>query len=120
MPLVRVFTFLAVLVTASVLAHTYVYRRLAVDPAWEAPIRRRIGIAIGLLAMLPIFGMVIMRVASRAVGSPFVWAGMAWMGLLFLLLITLLALDAVKLVARVFCTSGPRSATTSSSASSRR
>ncbi len=93
MPLARLLIFFAVLVGVDALMHYYVWARLVRDAALPAPWARTLGIAVVVLAVLPLAAMLATRLLPRAVGGPLTWVAMVWAGLLFFSVVLLGVVD---------------------------
>lgn len=94
MSLPRVLVFLSVVVGVDALMHYYLWVRLVRDPAFSVAWTRGLTVATVVLGLMPVVGMLSMRVASRSVASPLAWVAMTWLGLLFFAVVLLGVADA--------------------------
>jgi len=99
MPIARLLGFLTVVVGLVAGLHYYLWARLVRDAALPAPWSRGLGIAITVLAVLPVLAMLAMRAAPRSVNGPLTWVAMTWGGLLFFAVVLLGVVDLGRGVA---------------------
>jgi predicted MPP superfamily phosphohydrolase len=93
MSIARLIVFLTVVVGLAAGLHYYVWARLVRDAALPAVWSRGLGIAVVVLAVLPVAAMLAMRVAPRAINGPLTWVAMTWAGLLFFAVVILAVVD---------------------------
>jgi predicted MPP superfamily phosphohydrolase len=93
MSIARLIVFLTVVVGLAAGLHYYVWARLVRDAALPVAWSRGLGIAVVVLAVLPVAAMLAMRVAPRAINGPLTWVAMTWAGLLFFAVVLLAVVD---------------------------
>jgi predicted MPP superfamily phosphohydrolase len=93
MSIARLIGFLTVLVGLAAGLHYYVWARLVRDVALPPGWTRGLGVAVSVLAVLPVVAMLAMRVAPRAINGPLTWVAMTWAGLLFFTVVLLGVVD---------------------------
>ncbi len=95
----RVVIALAVVTSLLSSIHYYLWARLVRDPALPPPWSSAGTWALGLLAAGGLAGLVLTRVAPRAVSTPVMWVVYSWIGVMFYLLLLFALSDLALLVA---------------------
>jgi hypothetical protein len=93
--------FMAGGLTASLLMHLYVRRRLVQDARLPPPWPRLLSAVLVVMAVVMPAGMVLTRAAPAGLTRVVAWPLFTWMGLVFVACLILLAVDVARVAARV-------------------
>jgi predicted MPP superfamily phosphohydrolase len=98
--LVGLLGFGAVVLTAMLLLHGYLWWRLVRGTTLPGRARRRLTLLTVVLGVLPALAVSLRRTLPLDVAAPLDWIGYSWLGLAFYLFLTLLALEPLRAVLR--------------------
>jgi predicted MPP superfamily phosphohydrolase len=99
--LVGLLGFGAVVLTAMLLLHGYLWWRLVRSTTRRGRARRRLTVLAVVLALLPALAVTLRRTLPLDAAAPLDWIAYSWLGVAFYLFLTLLALEPVRAIARV-------------------
>jgi predicted MPP superfamily phosphohydrolase len=100
--LVGLIGFGAVVLTAMLLLHGYLWWRLVRSTTQPGRVRRRLTLLLVLLGLLPVLAVTLRRTIPLNTAAPLDWVAYSWLGVAFYLFLTLLALEPVRAIGEVW------------------
>lgn len=97
-PVLQLLVFAGTLLVVLGLIHLYLYARLVRGPFPSQRVRRRLGVLLLVLLVLPVVALLGGQSLPPTVVRPFEWVGFVWLGVMFYLLVALLVLELPRLV----------------------
>jgi predicted MPP superfamily phosphohydrolase len=98
--LIGLLGFVTVVLLALVLLHVYLWARLVRATTAPGRLRRRLTVALVVLAALPAAALLLRRTLPPDSAAPLDWVAYSWLGVAFYLFLTLLVLEPVRLLLR--------------------
>jgi predicted MPP superfamily phosphohydrolase len=108
MSLIGLLGFAAVVLTAMLVLHGYLWWRLVRGTTNPGRARRGLTVLTVLLALLPALAIGLRGTLPRHAAAPLDWIAYSWLGVAFYLFLTLIALEPIRLIARSVSPSGAR------------
>jgi predicted MPP superfamily phosphohydrolase len=106
--LVGLLGFGAVVLTAMLLLHGYLWWRLVRSTTRPGRARRRLTMLLALLGLLPALAVLLRRTIPLHAAAPLDWIAYSWLGVAFYLFLALLALEPVRAFLLIVDPSGAR------------